>query len=212
MAGPLGVGRSWSAFGGSSSSVGWLRSISSAFRCPCSSGVRAVVPLSSVLVFRGGSRWSGGGCVSAVGCVRPLARRCLQNQRPQANEVSPSSAGGEEERTTTTKDQHHQYPTRSQRRTASRPRMRILIPASLVIERPPASRPRYALNKSNVREHPARQADACHAGCFACPSSKVLPLRVIGCPPRNQRQQNHGRPQTASFGRNHDAAVAPASP
>ena len=46
---------------GSSGSVGLLRSISIALLCRCSSGVRAVVPLSSVLVSRGGSRSCGGG-------------------------------------------------------------------------------------------------------------------------------------------------------
>ena len=56
-------------FVGSGFSVGLLRSISSAFRCPCSSGVRAVVLLRSVRLSRGGSRWSGGGCVSAAGSV-----------------------------------------------------------------------------------------------------------------------------------------------
>ena len=54
---------------GSVSSVGPLRSISVVFRCPCSSGGRAVVRPSFVLVSRGGSRWSGGGSFSAVGSV-----------------------------------------------------------------------------------------------------------------------------------------------
>ena len=53
-------------------------------------------------------------------------------------------------------------------------------------QRPPASRRRYALTKSNVREHPARQAGACHAGCFARPNSNALPLRAIGRVKRNQ--------------------------
>ena len=42
---------------------------SSAFRCPCSSGVRVVVLRSFVLVSRGGSRSSGGGSFSAAGSV-----------------------------------------------------------------------------------------------------------------------------------------------
>ena len=81
MAGPLGVGSPWSAFVGSGASARLRRSISSAFRCRCSSGVRRVVLLSSVLVSRGGSRSSGGGCVSLAGCGR-LSVRAPAPPRP----------------------------------------------------------------------------------------------------------------------------------
>ena len=70
VAGPLGVGSPWSAFVGSGGSAGLQRSISSGFRCRCSSGARRVVLLSGVRLSRGGSRWCGGGCVSLVGCGR----------------------------------------------------------------------------------------------------------------------------------------------
>ena len=73
MAGPLGVGSPWSAFVGSGGSAGLQRFTSIALACPCSSGVRLVVPLSSVLVSRGGSRWFGGGSFSPVGCVRRVS-------------------------------------------------------------------------------------------------------------------------------------------
>ena len=81
-----GVARRWQLLVG----VRWqqwqcavARSISVAFRCPCSSGVRAVVLLRFVRLSRGGSRWFGGGCVSAAGSVsrspHPLPR---QNATP----------------------------------------------------------------------------------------------------------------------------------
>jgi len=68
VAGPLGVGSPWSAFVGSGGSAGLQRFISIAFRCPCSSGGRAVVLRRFVLVSRGGSRSCGGGCVCLAGC------------------------------------------------------------------------------------------------------------------------------------------------
>jgi hypothetical protein len=65
-----GVARRWQLLVG----VRWqqwqcavARSISVAFRCPCSSGVRAVVLLHFVLVSRGGSRSSGVGSFFRVG-------------------------------------------------------------------------------------------------------------------------------------------------
>ena len=56
-------------FFGSGCSVGSLRSISIALLCRCSSGVRAVALLSSVLVSRGGSPSFSRGSVSAAGSV-----------------------------------------------------------------------------------------------------------------------------------------------
>ena len=64
---PVHVRSPWSAFVGSGGSAGWLRSISIALVCRCSSGVRVVVLLSSVLISPGGSPSSGVGSFSAVG-------------------------------------------------------------------------------------------------------------------------------------------------
>jgi hypothetical protein len=59
-----------------------------ALRCRCSSGGRAVVLLSSVLVSRGGSRSPGGGWFSPVGCAaEPLTQRAIST-RSQTNRHS----------------------------------------------------------------------------------------------------------------------------
>ena len=71
---------------------------------------------------------------------------------------------------------------------------------ALAFDSAPASRRRYAITKSNVREQSARQSPrhppACHAACFARPSSHAPPLRVIERPPRNQRPQQFQRPRS----------------
>ena len=63
-----GIGSCWWAVGGSVFSVALPGSISCASRRPWRSGLRWAVPVSFVLVSRGGSRWSSRGCVSPVGC------------------------------------------------------------------------------------------------------------------------------------------------
>ena len=75
-------------FVGSSCSVGSRRSISSALLCRCSSGVRAAVLLSSVLVSRGGSPLSGVGSSSPVGSA--VSRS--QPQRHETKSASPTVA------------------------------------------------------------------------------------------------------------------------
>jgi len=64
---PAATDSSWSAFVGSGGGAGWRRSVSLALPCPCSSGVRPVVRLSSVLVSPGDSRSFSRGCLQAAG-------------------------------------------------------------------------------------------------------------------------------------------------
>jgi hypothetical protein len=74
----------------------------------------------------------------------------------------------------------------------------------------------YALPIRTSAAQPACQAPL-NPGLSRC----LLPLAPRRTPhrcrdhertPRNQRPQNHERPRSASFGRRHDAVVAPASP
>jgi hypothetical protein len=101
--------------------------------------------------------------------------------------------------------------------TASRNSIRLVQPNRLWPSNAlPLRAVEHALPIRTSAEQPARQAPlhpqpvtlAASARC----TSNAPPLRDHERPPRNQRQQNHARHRTASFGRVYDAVVAPASP
>ncbi|GEM_PF-3114280 len=88
-----GIGSCWLAVGGSGFRVALPGSISSALRCRCGSGLRAVLLSSSVLVSRGGSRSSGVGSSSAVRSVPFIPWRIILSAvRPAAGARRPMPA------------------------------------------------------------------------------------------------------------------------
>jgi len=82
-------------------------------------------------------------------------------------------------------------------------------------DRAPASRRRTRLANSDVRGAASApgppQPRPVTLAASARATSNAPPLRVNGCAPRNQGPQQFQRPQIATFGRSHDAVVAPAS-